>query len=55
LRTGHESHFVRVLERFLQTIDDGRWPDAEAAATLAKYDLLSRALASERAEAASSA
>jgi hypothetical protein len=37
-----------VLATFLQTIDQGRWPDAEAAATLAKYDLLARALACAR-------
>jgi predicted dehydrogenase len=54
LRTGHESHFARVLAAFLRTIDDGRWPDAEAATTLAKYEFLARALACERARAASS-
>jgi predicted dehydrogenase len=45
LRTGHESHFPLVLDEFLSAIDQRRWPPERSAATLAKYDLLSRALA----------
>jgi len=53
LRTGHESHFPLVLDEFLraidrQRIDRGSWPDARAADTVAKYELLARALASAR-------
>ena len=53
LRTGHESHFPLALDEFLravdrQRIDRGRRPDAHAADTVAKYDLLARALASAR-------
>jgi len=48
LRTGHESHFPLVLAECLRTIDTGRFPDERAAETLAKYELLARALASAR-------
>jgi predicted dehydrogenase len=44
--TGHESQFPLVLDEFLRTLDGGRWPDEQAADTLAKYELLARALAS---------
>jgi predicted dehydrogenase len=44
--TGHEGQFTLVLDEFLRTIDGGRWPDERAADTLAKYELLARALAS---------
>jgi predicted dehydrogenase len=44
--TGHEGQFPLVLDEFLRTIDGGRWPDERAADTLAKYELLARALAS---------
>jgi predicted dehydrogenase len=43
--TGHEGQFPLVLDEFLRTIDGGRWPDERAADTLAKYELLARALA----------
>jgi len=33
-----------VLDEFLRTIDRGPWPDTRAAETLAKYELLARAL-----------
>jgi predicted dehydrogenase len=43
--TAHESQFPLVLDEFLRAIDAGEpWPDARAAQTLAKYDLLARAL-----------
>jgi predicted dehydrogenase len=44
--TGHEGQFPLVLDEFLRTIDRGGWPDERAADTLAKYELLARALAS---------
>jgi hypothetical protein len=34
-----------VLDEFLQAIERGDWPDERAADTLAKYELLARALA----------
>ncbi|HUK64188.1 MAG TPA: putative oxidoreductase C-terminal domain-containing protein, partial [Dongiaceae bacterium] len=43
--TTHEAQFPLVLDEFLRTLDHGPWPDARAAATLAKYELLARALA----------
>jgi len=43
LDAGHESHFTRVLDEFVRTIDDGRWPAERAARTLAKYALLAEA------------
>lgn len=45
---GHEAHFAIVLDRFLRSIDDGRWPADAAARTLAKYALLARAAATTR-------
>jgi predicted dehydrogenase len=45
---GHETHFAIVLDRFLRSIDDGRWPADAAARTLAKYALLARAAAATR-------
>ena len=45
-RTGHEGQFPLVLDEFLRAIDHGRWPDERAADTLAKYELLARALTS---------
>jgi len=44
--TAHESQFPLVLDEFLQSLDRGCWPDERAADTLAKYELLARALAS---------
>ena len=41
----HEAQFPLVLDEFLRALDHGPWPDARAAVTLAKYDLLARALA----------
>jgi predicted dehydrogenase len=46
LGTGHEGQFPLVLDEFLRAIDHGGWPDERAAETLAKYELLARALAS---------
>jgi predicted dehydrogenase len=40
---GHETHFTRVLDAFLKTVDDARWPAPLAARTLAKYTLLADA------------
>ena len=45
LDTGHESHFPLVLDEFLKTIDDHRWPAALGERTLAKYTLLAEAAA----------
>ncbi len=42
--TGHESQFPLVLDEFLRALDGGPWPDERAANTLAKYELLARAL-----------
>jgi predicted dehydrogenase len=42
--TAHESQFPLVLDEFLRTVDRDEWPDARAAQTLAKYELLARAL-----------
>jgi predicted dehydrogenase len=47
--TAHEAQFPLVLDEFLRAIEGGRWPDARAAETLAKYELLARALASAHA------
>jgi len=44
--TPHEGQFPLVLDEFLRAIEGGRWPDERAAETLAKYELLARALAS---------
>jgi hypothetical protein len=41
----HESQFPLVLDEFLRGLDTTPWPDERAADTLAKYDLLARALA----------
>ena len=43
LASGHEAHFALVLEELLAAIDEGRWPAAIAARTLAKYALLAEA------------
>jgi predicted dehydrogenase len=43
--TVHESQFPLVLDEFLGTIARADWPDTRAADTLAKYELLARALA----------
>jgi hypothetical protein len=45
LSAGHEAHFALVLDGLLQAIDDGGWPAAQAARTLAKYALLAEAAA----------
>ena len=42
--TAHEAQFPLVLDEFLRAIDHAAWPDARAAETLAKYELLARAL-----------
>jgi len=44
--TAHEAQFPLVLDEFLRAIDRGSGPDERAAETLAKYELLARALAS---------
>src|SRR5256885_11011303 len=51
---GHETHFARVLEEFLSTVDAHRWPRALAERTLAKCTLLAEAAAKTSAEAAAS-
>jgi len=43
--TAHEAQFPLVLDEFLRSLTNGDWPDERARATLAKYDLLARALA----------
>jgi predicted dehydrogenase len=50
LHTGHETHFAEVLDEFLRTIDDRRWPTVRSARTLAKYTLLAEAVARATAE-----
>jgi predicted dehydrogenase len=45
LRTGHESHFPLVLDELLRAIDGEARPPDRGVNTLAKYDLLARALA----------
>jgi len=45
LDAGHESHFTRVLDEFVATIDERRWPAERGARTLAKYTLLAEAAA----------
>jgi predicted dehydrogenase len=47
---GHETHFARVLDEFLRTVDDRRWPAALAERTRAKYTLLAEAAARTSAE-----
>jgi predicted dehydrogenase len=44
LDAGHESHFTKVRDEFLQAVDGRRWPAALAARTLAKYTLLAEAV-----------
>jgi predicted dehydrogenase len=43
--TAHEGQFPLVLDEFLRSLGRDPWPDARAADTLAKYELLARALA----------
>ncbi len=45
LDAGHVSHFTRVLDECLDTIDARRWPAAQAARTLAKYTFLAEVAA----------
>ena len=45
LLSGHEAHFALVLDSLVQAIDDGGWPAALAARTLAKYTLLAETAA----------
>jgi predicted dehydrogenase len=45
LAAGHEAHFALVLDSFVPAVDDGAWPAALAARTLAKYTLLAEAAA----------
>jgi predicted dehydrogenase len=40
---GHEAHFALVLDQFVRTIDDQRWPADVAARTAAKYAVLADA------------
>ena len=44
-RIGHEAHFGRVMERYLQYLRDGRLPEWEVANMIAKYQVATRALA----------
>lgn len=41
---GHEAHFQKVLEAYLQYLDEGRLPDWEVPNMLAKYFITTRAL-----------
>jgi predicted dehydrogenase len=43
LRTTHEQHFARVLDRFLDEIDGGKPPAGAAADLVTRYTLLARA------------
>jgi hypothetical protein len=43
--TAHEDQFPLVLDEFLRSLERRDWPDERAAETLAKYELLARALA----------
>jgi predicted dehydrogenase len=45
LDAGHEAHFALVLDEFLRTLDEQRWPADVAARTLAKYAMLADAVA----------
>ncbi|MCP5029910.1 MAG: hypothetical protein GY929_26870 [Actinomycetia bacterium] len=40
---GHETHFAQVLDRFLDLVDRGEWPAADAAAIRTRYTLLAGA------------
>jgi predicted dehydrogenase len=40
---GHEAHFALVLDQFVRTIDEQRWPADVAARTAAKYAVLADA------------
>ena len=51
LRTTHETHFARVLDRFLTRIDSGEAPDDFSADLIARYTLLARAAELSRAGA----
>ena len=42
---GHETHFARVLDDFLRTVDEHRWPAALAERTRSKYAMLAEAAA----------
>jgi predicted dehydrogenase len=44
--SSHEGQFPLVLDEFLRALDGGAWPARRAAETLAKYELIARALAS---------
>ncbi len=50
LRTGHETHFARVLDAFLHHLDAGRGPPGLAPNLRTKYTLLARASALARSE-----
>lgn len=43
-RIGHEAHFRKVMEAYLQYLTDGRLPDWEVPNMLAKYYITTRAL-----------
>lgn len=44
LREGHEAHFARVVERFLQYLSDKKLPEWEKQAILTKYSITTEAL-----------
>jgi hypothetical protein len=43
LRHSHEEHFALVLDEFLDTLERGAWPEAQASDIVCKYTLLGRA------------
>jgi predicted dehydrogenase len=50
LRTPHESQFARVMDDFVGLVDAAEPPSRRAAETLAKYELLARAMSACRTE-----
>jgi predicted dehydrogenase len=55
LRTPHETQFARVMDDFLGLVDAPPSPSRRAAETLAKYELLARAMSACRTERAAPA
>ena len=43
-REGHEAHFARVMSTFMEYLEKGNMPDWEVPNTIAKYDLMTKAL-----------
>ncbi len=43
LKTGHEAHFAMALDRFLDHVESGQWPERLASRIRARYALLARA------------